>query len=194
MAAVKQLGLEDNTLVVFNADHGDMGGSHGKSSKNEPEEESSHVPLLMRMPGRLKKAAVATNLISTIDLMPTILSICGLEVPSTCTGKDKSAAALIGRSMADESIYIEESIKSWWRAVVKGKYKYVVYSDETGSGPVPTMLFDLDKDPYEMDNLIVNAAFAQIRVDMQAEMDMWKQKTSDPFPAIPEAAKKMYSV
>ena len=194
MAAVKQLGLEDNTLVVFNSDHGDMGGSHGKSNKNEPEEESSHVPLLMRMPGRLKKAAVATNLISTIDLMPTILSLCGLEVPSTCTGKDKSAAALIGRSMADESIYIEESIKSWWRAVVKGRYKYVVYSDETGSEPVPAMLFDLEQDPYEMDNLIGNATFAQVRADMQAEMDMWKQKTSDPFPAIPEAAKKMYSV
>lgn len=194
MAALKQLGLEDNTLVVFTSDHGDMGGSHGKSNKNEPEEESSHVPLLMRLPGSFRKGSVARNLISTVDLMPTILSICGLEPPSTCTGTDKSAAALIGRSMPDQSVYIEESIISWWRAVVKGKYKYVVYSDETAGEPVPTMLFDLENDPYEMNNLINNPDFAQTKAQMQAEMDLWKQKTNDPFPAIPQAAKTMYSI
>jgi len=194
MDTLKQLGLEENTLVVFNSDHGDMGGSHGKSAKNEPEEESSHVPLIMRLPGKLKEGEVASNLINTVDLMPTILTICGLDTPSSCVGKDKSKAALRRSNMPDESVYIEESIKSWWRAVVKGKYKYVVYSDESASPEVPTMLFDLEADPYELNNLIEQPAHASLQADMAAEFQMWKQKTNDPFPDIPEAAQTMYEV
>jgi arylsulfatase A-like enzyme len=148
----------------------------------------------MRLSGKLKENHVASNLINTIDLMPTILSLCGLDITSTCVGKDKSKAALVSNSMPDESVYIQESIKSWWRAVVKGKYKYVVYSDAEASPEVPTMLFDLEADPYELNNLIDLPAHAAAQADMAAEFQMWKQKTNDPFPNIPEAAQTMYEV
>ena len=194
MAFLSEHALEQRTLVVFSADHGEMGHSHGKTAKNEPEEESSHIPLLMRLPDTLKRGEHITNLISSIDLMPTILSVCGLEVPDTCTGKDKSRAALRRGNLPDESIYIEESIKSWWRAVVKDRYKYVIYSDESAAGPKPISLFDLEKDPYEMNNLLDKPEYGEVQRAMAAELEAWRKRTADPFPKLPEQARTMYGL
>ena len=190
MKTLENLGLEDNTLVVFTADHGDCIQSHGIAHKNHPEEESCHIPLIMRLPGRLKNGRVVDNLISSIDLMPTILSICGLQVPKTCTGKDKSAAALLRQSLADESIYAEKAGE--WRAVIMGPNKLVV---ESIDGVQTTVrLFDLANDPYEMNNLVNQPKYAQLQARLLAELNAWKQKTDDPFPATPPTARKMYDV
>ncbi len=199
MEALEELGLEDNTLVVFTADHGDCIRSHGIDHKNHPEEESCHIPLIMRLPGRLKNGQVVDNLVSSIDLMPTILSVCGLEAPGSCTGKDKSAAALVSRSLADESrpsegldesIYAERA--GDWRAVIMGQHKFVVESIE--GIQTATKLFDLANDPYEMNNLVDLPEHAGLQEALLAELEAWKQKTNDPFPATPDKAKIMYDV
>jgi len=187
-AALRDLGLEKNTLVVFTSDHGDGHQSHGIAHKNQPEEESAHVPLIMRLPGRLKAGKVVDNLISSADLMPTVLALCGLEIPATCTGKDKSAAALARTSLPDESIYAEAAGN--WRAVLKGPHKLVV--EFIGGSQVATKLFDLGSDPYEMTNLIDRPGHAQLQAELLAELENWKRKTADPFPATPPMARTMY--
>jgi len=187
---LKRLGLDENTLVVFTSDHGDGHQSHGIAHKNAPEEESCHVPLIMRLPGRLKDGRTVDNLISTVDLMPTILSMCDLDVPGTCTGKDKSAAVGARRSLADESIYAEKA--GDWRAVIMGPHKLVAESID--GVQTATKLFDLDNDPYEMSNLVGLSEHADLQAVLLAELEAWKQKTNDPFPATPAAAKKMYYV
>jgi len=189
MGTLKELGLEDNTLVVFTSDHGDCIQSHGIAHKNHPEEESCHIPLFMRLPGRLKQGQDVDNLISSIDLMPTILSICGLQVPRTCTGKDKSAAALVRQSLADESIYAEKA--GDWRAVIVGPHKFVVESID--GVQAATKLFDLASDPYEMKNLVNLPKHAGLQTALLAELNAWKQRTNDPFPATPSKAKNMYN-
>ncbi|MBL7153838.1 MAG: sulfatase-like hydrolase/transferase [Phycisphaerae bacterium] len=187
MQTLKQLRLDDNTLIVFTSDHGDGHQSHGIAHKNEPEEESCHVPLIMRLPGRFKAGREAENLISSIDLMPTILSICSLQVPRTCTGKDKSAA-LLGQEAADESIYAEKA--GDWRAVLMGAHKFVVESVD--GVQTATKLFDLANDPYEMSNLVGLAQHGDLQARLLAELNAWKEKTDDPFPATPAKAKIMY--
>ena len=188
MDALEEKGLKDNTLVVFTSDHGDAHYSHGLTAKNHPEEESSHIPLLMRLPKRIKSGSVVDNLISSVDLMPTILSMCGLSVPDTCTGKDKSAAMFGG--MPDESIY---AIGHWrtdfWRMVLKDKYKLVV---RIATPNVPSDLYDLDADPYEMTNLIDQPAYASVQADLWAEYQSWYTRTGDVFPENPEKALKEY--
>ncbi|MHC4745264.1 MAG: sulfatase-like hydrolase/transferase [Planctomycetota bacterium] len=190
MATLKQLGLEDNTLVVFTSDHGDGHKSHGIDHKNEPEEESCHIPLLMRLPGQIESGHEATNLISTIDLMPTILSLCGLPVPRTCTGKDKSKAALEKQTLPDESIYAEKA--GDWRALVSGPHKLV--AESVAGEQVATKMFDLAADPYEMNNLINQPEHADLQSRLINELNAWKEKTNDPFPATPPSAQKTYDV
>jgi arylsulfatase A-like enzyme len=190
MQTLEDLGLGDNTLVVFTADHGDCIQSHGIAHKNYPEEESCRIPLIMRLPGRLKVGQAVSNLVSSIDLMPTILSICSLQVPGTCTGKNKSAAALLKQSLADESIYAEKA--GDWRAVIMGPHKLVVESID--GVQTPTKLFDLANDPYEMNNLIDITKYAALQATLLAELNAWKEKTDDPFPATPSKAKNMYDV
>jgi len=147
------------------------------------------------LPGRLKTNRVVDNLISSIDLMPTILSICSLEVLRTCTGKDKSAAALVRQSLQDlgpedESIYAEKA--GDWRAVIMGQHKLVVES--INGEQTATKLFDLTNDPYEMNNLVNQPNYADLQATLLDELNAWKQKTNDPFPATPAKAKNMYVV
>ena len=189
MDALKEKGLADNTLVVFTSDHGDGHYSHGFTGKNEPYEESSHIPLLMRLPDKVKPGIVVDNLFSSVDLMPTILSICGLSVPATCTGKDKSAAMLDG--MPDESIYVIGHWKTaFWRMVLKDKYKLVI---RIATPDTPSDLYDLDADPYEMTNRINDGGvYAAAKADLWAEYQSWYTKTGDVFPENPEKALTSY--
>ncbi len=187
-ATLKELGLDDNTLVVFTSDHGDGHQSHGIAHKNEPEEESCHVPLIMRLPGVLRSGAVVDNLISSIDLMPTILSICGLKNPGTCTGKDKAAAAKSSKTHSNESIYAQKA--GDWRSVIMGPHKLV--AEPIDGVQTPIKLFNLADDPYEMNNLANRAEHAALQAELVAEINSWKQKTDDPFPATPTPAEKMY--
>jgi len=187
MKTLNEEGLAEKTLVVFTADHGDMHRSHGMTYKGKPEEESWHVPLIMRLPGRIRPGLTVSNLISSADLMPTILSICGLSVPATCTGRDKSAA-MTEQGMPDESVY--GGTQANWRAVVKGDYKLVV---EVADGlQVATKLYNLADDPYEMTNLVDRPEHAATRADLTAEIQMWKNRTGDPFPQAPWNAEKWY--
>jgi len=185
-----ETGLKENTLVVFTADHGDGHRSHGIAHKNEPEEESCHIPLIMRLPGRLGPGRTVETLVSSVDLMPTILCICSLPVPPTCTGKDKSTAALGGRGLPDASIYAEKA--GDWRAVVMGPHKLVVESIDGIQRA--TKLFNLADDPYEMSNLVEKTEHKDVLASLLAELEVWKERTNDPFPATPAAAQKMYDL
>ena len=187
MDTLEKEGLADNTLVVFTADHGDMHRSHDMTYKGKPEEESWHIPLIMRLPGKIKPGQVVDNLISSGDLMPTIMSVCGLDAPTTCTGKDKSAA-MSDVGMPDESIY--GGVRASWRAVVKGDYKLVIEGD--GVTEIPVKMYNLKTDPYEMTNLINDADYNTIKADLLAEIGIWKTKTDDSFPVAPWNAQSSY--
>lgn len=176
MDMLKTEGLADNTLIVFTADHGDMHRSHSLTYKSKPEEEASHIPLLMCLPDRIEPGQVITNSVNTIDIMPTVLSLCGLNVPDTCTGKDKSLL-LLGKTMPEESIYAE--YQSAWRMVVKNQFKLII-RNVSGAESI-TELFDLNNDPYELTNLLNNPAYALIQSELTAEYAAWKTKTNDTF-------------
>ncbi|MBI9018505.1 MAG: sulfatase-like hydrolase/transferase [Phycisphaerae bacterium] len=189
MQTLEDLKLDDDTLVVFTADHGDMHQSHAMTYKSKPEEESWHVPLIMRLPSKIKSGTVVNHLISSADLMPTILSICGFDVPATCTGRDVSPA-ITNPDFADESVY--GGIRDSWRAVAKGDYKLVVEVLDGETTETATKLYNVKADPYEMDNLVNNAIYATVKTDLLAEIEKWKAKTSDSFPVKPWVAEKMY--
>jgi arylsulfatase A-like enzyme len=82
LAELERLGLANDTVVVFAADHGDMLGDHGLSQKSVPYEPSVHIPMLLRWPGRSKSGRVCHDLVGLTDLAPTLIREIGLEYPA----------------------------------------------------------------------------------------------------------------
>ena len=203
-----EAGLAENTLVVFTADHGELAGSHGKYRKGEPEDESLHVPLVMRLPGTIASGRESETLINSIDLMPTMLSLCGLDDPGTCTGRDLSSA-MTGRGAAPsvDSVYCEGKVDSapakdasakstprarqanTWRSLVTDQFKLVV---RHGTDQVE-QLFDLKNDPFETENHANNPSHNRVQSELLAEYRDWAERTADTYPFQPQRAKALYS-
>ena len=96
MATLNRLGLENDTIVVFSSDHGDMLWAHGRRNKQQPYEESIHIPLIVRWPGHLPAGKVEDVLIGVSDHTPTLLGLAGVAVPAEMNGRDLSGR-LLGR-------------------------------------------------------------------------------------------------
>ncbi len=100
LEALKEQGLDSNTIVVFTSDHGETMGSQLEDPKNSPYTESFNVPFLIRYPSRLKPH-VNPVLLSTPDIMPTLLSLAGLrsQIPATVQGDDLSRSLEKGKAV-----------------------------------------------------------------------------------------------
>jgi autotransporter-associated beta strand protein len=198
MQLLDDLGLASRTLVVFTSDHGDMLGSHSVTAdpKNQPEDESLRVPLIMRLPGKIPAGTNSDFMICTMDLMPTLVRLAGLQIPAGTTGKDKSTVAL-GGTMPETPVFGMGANGGGWRSVVKrsgGKlYKLAMY---TNGLPVlqSTKLWNIDDDPYELTNLVNQTAYTVIQTNWEQEILNWQQVVNDPWPAqTPVSALAMYS-
>ena len=94
---LKRLGLADNTIVIYASDHGDFVAGHGMVEKcavgHNVYEDTLHVPMMFRWPGRFKAGAVRDDLTSLIDLYPTILDLAGIKHPAAAKKLDPSRGA-----------------------------------------------------------------------------------------------------
>jgi arylsulfatase A-like enzyme len=217
MKFLDDAGLADNTLLVFNSDHGDMHGSHGLHFKSKPEDESLHVPLIMRLPGKIVPEQKTQTLISSIDVMPTILSICGAQPIPSAAGVDKSAAVLGGsfecdsvysmgamkagtaNAASDDDATAEPAVKSAatkpavnpasaeWRCMVTPTHKLILRSGNINNG-----VFDLANDPYEMSNLWDKPGTASLQKSLMDRMKQWQKQIGDVFPAESQPARASY--
>ena len=92
VATLHDTGLADNTILIFTADHGDMLGSHAQVRKQRPWDESILVPFLVRWPRGLPAGGRTLSApFGTPDIMPTLLGLCGIKIPATVEGEDRSA-------------------------------------------------------------------------------------------------------
>ena len=89
MALIDELGLADDTIIVFTSDHGDMLGSHGLLTKGiaTSYEEVHNIPLVLRVPGMRRGQSEDRALVSLVDLGPTLLDLCGLRALERAQGR-----------------------------------------------------------------------------------------------------------
>jgi arylsulfatase A-like enzyme len=189
LKALERLELSEDTILVFSADHGDMLGSHGRFYKNLAFEESLHVPLIFRQPGRIPAETTPALPVGSIDLMPTVLKLCGIEPPESCEGRDLSPFVLGNAQGVDGEVYCQGRMyrKDAWRALVTERHKLVV-----GEGGAVTHLFDLVDDPYEMNDLAAEPEAATLRAQLSERLFARARELDDPFPAPVEGAATMY--
>ena len=184
--ALKETGLDENTIFIFTSDHGAMVRSHGLSHKQVPYEESIHVPLLIRYPKLFGNKGRKNNmLIDSPDLMPTLLGLCNLPIPKTVEGDNKSLVMKGKSKDATDGVLIAsyQTFGQWtsdmggkeYRGVRTKRYTYV--KDLSG----PWLLFDNQKDPFQLNNMVKDKAYQQIKNELEMKLAQLLHKTNDTF-------------
>src|SRR5260370_1393050 len=133
MRALEEQHLTEDTIVVFTSDYGDMLGSHGLEGANLPFEESVRVPLVIRYPRQMDAGRRHEFPLSNVDLMPTLLSLCGVPSPDGTQGQDLSALLSSGQGPHPESVYCLGKLgaAAEWRMLVRALDKLGVDLDRT---------------------------------------------------------------
>lgn len=167
-------GLRETTEIWYFSDHGDYMGSHGRWQKCGAHEESSHIPLIVSRPGVVPSGATAEGLISGVDFMPTLLGHLGMDVPSTCAGSDLSSMLEDPTALGAPEVLIqfewpffEPRPQSVYRALRAGNWLYVFYLHHPGG---EYELFDLERDPYQLENLVDRAGHASAREELRERL------------------------
>ncbi|MHB8900402.1 MAG: sulfatase-like hydrolase/transferase, partial [Thermoguttaceae bacterium] len=181
-----QLGLADDTILVFTSDHGDMLGSQGNQRKQRPWDESIRVPFLLRYPGLLGTAGREISLpINTPDIMPTLLGLCGIASPATVEGVDRTGLVTGKVADGDEAALITcpSPFGEWtrpkggreYRGVRTRCYTYVRSLDG------PWLLYDNEADPYQMNNLAGRPEQASVQAELESMLSARLKETGDRF-------------
>ena len=179
LEALKEQGLDDNTVVIYSSDHGSLLGNHGLFGKWLMYENSIRVPLIIYDPRvDSKQAGARPNEIAlNIDLAPTMLALAGIEIPSAMQGKNLMPIVQ-GKSQPTwrSHFYYEHTYNTKPPrspiAKVDGirteRWKYTRYPDAT---PAFEQLFDLEADPLEQNNLVAVSAHAETLSKLRSQCD-----------------------
>ena len=165
----------ENTIVAFTSDCGAQIGSHGIEGNGVPFEESTRIPLAIRYPHVLAPG-VSELLVSQVDLMPTLLGLCGEPAFEGIQGRDLSPLLMGKPGDRPESVYAEGKLgeRDEWRMLVQGTDKIVL--NEAGE---VTHLFNLASDPYELKNQARDSAVQLKRDQLVATLRASRQKLLD---------------
>jgi arylsulfatase A-like enzyme len=151
---LKEQGMYDDSLILFTADHGEMLGSHCLWQKMCMYEESLRVPLSFKLPGGKHAGEKSDELVSHVDMLPTLCDLLDLETPSGISGRSLVPQIQSGTALDREWVFAQYDGNgargNFQRCLVQGRYKLIVdlFRNETFFE-----LYDVDADPQEMKNL-----------------------------------------
>lgn len=173
-------GLAENTIVIYTSDQGAFLGEHGLWDKRFMYEESIRMPFLVRCPGDIKAGSVNADIILNIDFAETFLDYTGLPVPKDMQGHSIKPL-LEGKTLADwrSSMYYHYSdpggIPPHYGVRTK-QYKLIYYYRLA----IPEWeLFDLKKDPHEMNSVYKDPSYAKVVKRLKAELLRLKKELGD---------------
>ncbi len=204
MDSLDRLGLADNTMFMFTADHG-IPFPRAKCSVYEP---GLEVPLIVRWPdGGVSGGRVEEDFVSHVDVLPTLDELLDLNLPTNLHGISFASVLRGEDATAREAVFGEQTWHTYYdplRSVRVGRHKLIV-----SFTPVPTFsdpqqkyhrsvravcehlpphgrdrtveLYDLDADPVEQTNLIDDPAYTEVRTQLQTRLANWMRETNDPL-------------
>jgi choline-sulfatase len=179
---------DDETVIVFTSDHGEGAARHKRTEKNSPYEEALKVPLIFVDPQCTRRGVLdRDNLVSGLDLVPTLCAYAGIAPPPRCRG-ESLRGLMTGESARKRRNFVFAELKQTVRIVRHGDHKYVKFYRHSGQRERPfvrksdgaaekfqpgrasdryvdtglALLFDLRRDPWENRNLIGEPAAAPV--------------------------------
>lgn len=167
--ALRELDLEKDTIVLYTSDHGEMLGEHGLWQKFVFYEPSVGVPLIVRSPGVIREGARSKTPVSLVQVVPTLLELCGLPAVSGLDAPSFTADLREPSRTRDTTVYAEYNLRNP-RAkymIRRGDFKYNYYVNDIAE------LYNLREDPKEMRNLALEPASARKVEQMKAELFAW---------------------
>ena len=189
LSALERAGLEQNTLVIFTADHGDCTGAHQFAQKTVFYDESARVPFVLSFPGRVGPGTTRKLVNVGIDTFPTMLDFAGLQIPRHFKGRSLKPVCE-DPTLANWRDYIVISNHMMQGAVPEGEirvpecrgrmvrtdhYKYAVYD----LGRHRESLVDMEKDPHEMRNLARDPSYQNVLKRHRGLLRKYAAQTGD---------------
>lgn len=198
-----ELKVRDNTLIVYIADH----GADFPRAKGSTYECGVRIPMIVNYPQSFSQGKVEKQMVSTIDILPTMLGVCGLKTPEQLPGKSLLAIDQ-GRVKGHQYIhtfttgsapnlqYIQFSIRGDRYKLIYNPYRHKNYlaASRYSNSKLPENqyvkaflfpdeyeLFDLEKDPYEWKNLAQSSVYQAKKKELIAAMKAFQKEIKDPF-------------
>jgi arylsulfatase A-like enzyme len=181
LEALDANGLEEDTIVTYTSDHGDMLGSHGAVKKQWPWAESTDVPLVFRWPDEIPAGTREPTPFATVDVAPTLCGLAGIEPDARIEGTDRSAGVLGAADGGPDEALIGTHVPHVagvpeWRGLRTPRYTYA-----RAQNGEPWVLYDNVDDPYQQRNRALDGTYRDVREALDERLDAWLERTNDPF-------------
>jgi arylsulfatase A-like enzyme len=175
-------GLAENTVIIYTSDQGFFLGDHGWYDKRFMYEESLRMPLVVRYPGRVESGSVNDNIVLNLDLAPTFLELAGAEIPTEMQGH------------SFKNLLLKEPTDKWRQSFYYHYYEYPAVHMAKRHYGVRTEkyklihfyydiddweLYDLEKDPNEINNVYGDPAYIGIVAELKTEMERLRSLYGD---------------
>ncbi|MBD3256390.1 MAG: sulfatase-like hydrolase/transferase [Candidatus Lokiarchaeota archaeon] len=187
---LEKLKINDNTIIVFTSDHGCHFRTRVWEYKRSCHDSSIHIPLLIKGPG-FPKAKKVNQLVSLIDLAPTILKCAGIEIPNYMRGRPLQELTNEPINDWPEEIFVQISESQVGRAIRTHKWKYSIKAPRKNGFLyaksdvyVEEYLYDLENDIYEKHNLVDDPDYADIRKELASKLIEKMIEIGEPKPKI----------
>ncbi len=177
--SLERSGRLDDTFILFLGDNGYFFGEHGLGPERRfAYEEGIRAPFVMRYPRRIKAGTTIRNLVLALDIAPTMVALAGGRPTPAMQGRSLLpllAGKRAGWRKSFMAEYFSENAMSWlvgmtYKAVRTDRYKYIHWVNRGGIEGMIDELYDLEKDPYELRNVINSRAYAGVRAKLHREL------------------------
>ena len=185
LKALYDSGLEENTIVIFTSDHGDMLGSHHRWNKGVLFQESIQIPMIFHFPKNWKNDVNYDQVASTVDIMPTIIEAIGLEIPNHVQGRSLEPILRGDITHLDENwSFIETSGSSCGQHLTEigirtPSHIFGICLDSADKKIVDQnfCFYDIENDPFELDNIVQTGKNSKVESSLKELLLLWNEKT-----------------
>ncbi len=198
VARLKEKGLYEDTVIIFASDHGSHFLTRNRDShlngyddyKRSCHDAALHVPLVITG-GPFKGGIAVEELVSTASLPKTILALAGVDVGDAMIGENLLDVVEKKDDNRPNEIFAQISESRVGRCIRTARYTYSVYAPGVNGGEAASadryaddFLYDMEKDPHQLNNVVADPAYAQVKAELRERLLAWIQRAEGAQPVV----------